>query len=318
MFFLSRRPVNLFLEIHHVHGVALNLFTHNIAPLRKSLRGDAQVMAIHVKNSDGGRSTGHAWLGCDTDGTCVRFSNRSVGFRHRSIGVGIRCVLVPTRHVFESNDAVVIHVALPYTIFCLAGPSSAPSAVPRHPPTPYGFVGMHVVHIGNGAIFAKRENFRAFRGVLEFIESARVAGMVICAVVDVDGEDVIVFTAWIPRGYGTSFRVIDPNHVFYPLDFDHAIIDESIKGCKLFTGIDTPPEPLSTRFMQRTEDSRYTIFLQFKEIIGDVVNVCDDSFVSCAFGIPFGGAWLETCREIEISVFATVCRTLDIEGVFFI
>ena len=70
--------------------------------------------------------------------------------------------------------------------------------------------------------------------------------------------------------------------------------------------------------MQGAKDSRYTFFLQFKEVIGDVVNVGYDSFVSCAFGVPFGGAWLETCREIEISVFATVCRTLDIEGVFFI
>ena len=306
MFFCraALRPINLFLEIHRIHNVSLNLSTYNIVPLRKFSHADAQIMTVHVKNPNGGCSPGHAWHGCDTSGTCVR--------------LGYCYVLVPTRHVFESNDTLVIHVAFPYTIFCLAGPSSAPSAIPRHPPTPYGFVGMHVVHIGNGAIFAERENFRAFRGVLEFIESARVAGMVICAVVDVDGEDVIVFTAWIPRGYGTSFRVIDPNHVFYTLDFDHAVIDESIKGCKLFSGIDTPPEPLSASFMQGAKDSRYTFFLQFKEVIGDVVNVGYDSFVSSTFGIPFGGAWLETCREIEISVFATVCRTLDIEGIFFV
>lgn len=142
--------------------------------------------------------------------------------------------------------------------------------------------------------------------------------MVVCAIVDVDGEYVVVFATRIPRVYGTSFRVIDPNHVSYTLDFDHAVIDEAIEGCKLFSGINTPPEPLSASFMQRAEDSRYTFFLQFKEVIGDEVNVGYDSFVSSTFGILFSGAWLETCREIEIGVFASVCCTLDIECVFFV
>jgi len=183
-------------------------------------------MAVHVKNPNGGCDPGYAWHGCDTGGTCVR--------------IDYCYVLVPTWHVFESNDTLVIHVALPNAIFCLAGPSSAPGAVPRHPPTPYGFVGMHV---------------------------------------------------------------------FYPFDFDHAVIDEAIEGCKLFSGINTPPEPLSASFMQGAKDSRYTFFLQFKEVIGDVVNVGYDSFVRSTFGIPFSGAWLETCREIEIGVLFPSCKS---------
>ena len=68
-------PTILFLEIHCIHNEILNLFTHNVATFRKSLRGDAQVMAVQVKNPDGGRSTGHAWQGYDTDGTRVRLGN---------------------------------------------------------------------------------------------------------------------------------------------------------------------------------------------------------------------------------------------------
>ena len=99
-------------------------------------------MAVYVKNAD----------------SCCR----TVKFRHfgntRRRGVLLGFVLVPAGHVFKRKDSFIVHVALPHGVFRLAGPGSAPGAVPRHPPAPYGFVGVHVVHVGNGAVFAEGED----------------------------------------------------------------------------------------------------------------------------------------------------------------
>ena len=177
---------------------------------------------------------------------------------------------------------------------------------------------MHVVHVGNGAVFAESENLRGIRCVLELVECARVAGMVVCAVVYVDGENVVVFAARIPGGDGRTFGVEHPDHVLHALDLYHAVKYQAVEGCELVARIDAPPEPLAARFVQGAKNACDTIFLQFEEVVGDVVDVGDDTLVGGTFGVPFGSAGLESGREVKIRVFAAVGRTLDIEGVLFV
>ena len=49
-----------------------------------------------------------------------------------------------------------------------------------------------------------------------------------------------------------------------------------------------------------------------------MVDVGNDSLVGRTFGVPFGGAGLESGREVEVRIFVGPCRTLDVECVLLV
>ena len=125
--------------------------------------------------------------------------------------------------------------------------------------------------------------------------------MVVFVVVDVDGKDVVVFAARIPGGDGRTFGVENPNHVLHALDLYHAVKYQAVEGCELVARIDTPPEPLAARFVQGAEYACNAFFLQFEEVVGDMVDVGDNSLV----------VEPNLVEEVHSSVF----KIIEIDGV---
>jgi len=223
-------------------------------------------------------------------------------------------VVVPARHLVEGDDAFVSEVLLPYACCGLAYIAAVPARgfVPRHPPAPGGSVFVHLVNVRNWAVFAEGNDLVRAGLVREIDECRAVALVIVGLVVNVDAQHVIVGFARSPGHRGGILRVKVPNEVVDAVREDHAFVEQLVEGCELLARMRAPPEPVTTGFMERTEDGGNAFFLEVKENLGNKIDVSDESLVSGRNGIPVGRTGHKGFGEVEFGVIVVCAFHIEV------
>ena len=137
--------------------------------------------------------------------------------------------------------------------------------------------------------------------------------MVVSLVIDVNAKNVVVGFARSPGNLGSVLRVEVPDKIVYAVLEHHAFVDQLVEGCELLAGIRAPPEPVSTGFVQRTEDGGDAGLLQIQEDFGNEVDVSGDCLIGGREGVPRRGSLQEGRAKVEIRVVGLVA----VDGVEF-
>ena len=139
-------------------------------------------------------------------------------------------VVVPAGHLVERDDAFVGEVLLPHASCSLTYKAAIPARgfVPRHPPAPGGTVIVHLVHVGNRTVLAKRENLVRAALVRKVDKGSTVALVIVGTVVNVYAQYIVVGFARRPGKLGGILRVKVPDEVVHAVLEHHALVHQLV------------------------------------------------------------------------------------------